>query len=174
MKKFLAAIFIIPLIISCNNADKNKNITEANPQEEKIIIALLDSFNIAAANADFKTYFDFYADDAIFTGTDASERWQKKEYMLWAKPYFDKKTTWNFTALERHIYFDASGNLAWFDELLNTQMKICRGSGVLVKEGSNWKIKQYILSTTVPNELIDTVVKMKAAIEDKIISAKKK
>jgi hypothetical protein len=28
----------------------------------------------------------------------------------------------------------------WFDELLNTQMKICRGSGVLVKVGNDWKI----------------------------------
>jgi hypothetical protein len=36
---------------------------------------------------------------------------------------------------------------AWFDELLNTQMKICRGSGVLVKKiGQEWKIKQYVLS----------------------------
>jgi hypothetical protein len=35
---------------------------------------------------------------------------------------------WNFTVLERHIYFDQSKK-AWFDELLNTQMKICRGSG---------------------------------------------
>ena len=59
--------------------------------------------------------------------------------MIWAKPYFDKKTTWNFTALERHIYFDKTGRTAWFDELLNTQMKICRGSGVLVKIGKEWK-----------------------------------
>jgi hypothetical protein len=53
-----------------------------------------------------------------------------------------------FTALERHIYFfDKTGKTAWFDELLNTQMKICRGSGVLVKKiGQEWKIKQYVLS----------------------------
>jgi hypothetical protein len=29
---------------------------------------------------------------------------------------------------------------AWFDELLDTQMKICRGSGILVKENKQWKI----------------------------------
>jgi hypothetical protein len=41
--------------------------------------------------------------------------------------------------------------MAWFDEL-STQMKICRGSGVLVKIGNDWKIKHYVLSMTVPNE----------------------
>jgi hypothetical protein len=45
---------------------------------------------------------------------------------------------WSF-ALERHIYFDKTGKTAWFDELLNTQMKICRGSGVLVKIGQSGK-----------------------------------
>jgi hypothetical protein len=35
---------------------------------------------------------------------------------------------------------------------LSTQMKICRGSGVLVKIGNDWKIKHYVLSMTVPNE----------------------
>jgi hypothetical protein len=45
-----------------------------------------------------------------------------------------------------------TGKTAWFDELLNTQMKICRGSGVLVKIGQEWKIKQYVLSMTIPND----------------------
>jgi hypothetical protein len=34
---------------------------------------------------------------------------------------------------------------AWFDELLNTQMKICRGSGVS-KVGNDWKIKHYVIN----------------------------
>ena len=51
--------------------------------------------------------------------------------------------------------------LAWFDELLNTQMKICRGSGVLVKERRRLAGKQYIPSTMVPNDLLDTVIKLK-------------
>lgn len=89
--------------------------------------------------------------------------------MAWAKPIFDKGRAWSFTAFDRNIYFDQSGKLAWFDELLNTQMKICRGSGVLVKEGNAWKVKQYILSTTVPNDKLDSVIKMKSQMEDSII-----
>lgn len=131
---------------------------------------MLDSFNIAAAKSDYDTYFNFYTDDAVFMGTDATERWDKNAFMIWAKPYFDKKTTWNFTALERHIYFDKTESIAWFDELLNTQMKICRGSGVLIKQGLNWKVQQYVLTPTVPNSLIDSIVKIKAPIEDVIIN----
>ncbi len=139
------------------------------PNQQKEIVAMLDSFNTAAAKADYNTYFNFYTDDAIFTGTDATERWNKKQFMVWAKPYFDKGKAWDFTALERNIYFDKTGDFAWFDELLNTQMKICRGSGVLVKQGNDWKVQQYILSTTVPNDVLDTVIKIKAPVEDEII-----
>ena len=157
--------FLIPVIffIGCKSNEKNM------ADEEKKIISMLDSFNIAAAKADFNNYFKHYTDDAIFTGTDATERWNKKDFMAWAKPIFDKGKAWDFTALERHIYFDETGNTAWFDELLNTQMKICRGSGVLVKQENEWKIRQYILSTTVPNDQLDSVIKMKAPVEDMLI-----
>jgi ketosteroid isomerase-like protein len=141
---------------------------------KKQINAMLDSFNIAAAKADYKAYFNFYTDDAIFTGTDATERWDKKQFMVWAKPFFDRGKAWSFTSLDRNIYFDKTGNLAWFDELLNTQMKICRGSGVVVKEGTAWKVKQYILSTTVPNDKLDSVIGMKTKQEDSIINVLKK
>jgi hypothetical protein len=55
------------------------------------------------------------------------------------------------------------GKTAWFDELLNTQMKICRGSGVLVKIGQEWKIKQYVLSMTIPNDNSNKVIELKSA-----------
>ncbi len=157
------------VILSCNTPSKEKQ-NSSTENDIKQITALLDSFNIAAAKADYNTYFNFYTNDAVFVGTDATEHWDKKAFMIWAKPYFDKKTTWNFTSLERHINFDKTGSLAWFDELLSTQMKICRGSGVVVKQGTDWKVQQYVLSTTVPNSLIDSVVKIKAPVEDEIIN----
>jgi hypothetical protein len=108
-------------------------------------------------------------EDAIFIGTDATENWNKTAFQAFAKPYFDKGKAWSFTALERNIYFDKTGKLAWFDELLNTQMKICRGSGVVVKIGREWKIKHYVLSMTVPNDNVDAVIKIKATLEDKLL-----
>lgn len=142
--------------------------------EKTAIGTMLDGFNVAAAKADFKTYFNYFADESTFIGTDATEVWDKKAFMVWAKPYFDKKSTWNFTALKRNIYFSKDGKLAWFDELLDTQMKICRGSGVVEKINGQWKIRQYVLSMTVPNEVVDKVVAEKAPIEEILIQKLKK
>jgi hypothetical protein len=166
---FLSMAVFLLLYSACSSPEKPQpSIDKAN--EQKQVIAMLDSFNNAAAKADYKTYFNFYTEDAVFTGTDATERWDKPAFMAWAKPIFDKGRAWNFKALERHIYFDSSGRLAWFDELLNTQMKICRGSGVAIKQGNEWKLKQYILSTTIPNEQLDTIIKIKAKLEDSLIT----
>lgn len=144
-------------------------LAQAQTKETTKINTTLDAWHKAAAEAKFDIYFNFMAEESIFIGTDATENWNKKAFMAFAKPYFDKGKAWNFTALERHIYFDASGKTAWFDELLNTQMKICRGSGVLVKIGNEWKIKHYVLSMTIPNDNTNDVIKVKAPIEEKLI-----
>lgn len=147
---------------------------QAKYEKEKTEIAtMLDGFNVAAAKADFATYFNYFAEESTFIGTDATEIWDKKAFMNWAKPYFDKNRTWNFTSLKRNIYFSKDGKLAWFDELLDTQMKICRGSGVVEKINGQWKVKQYVLSVTVPNEVVDKVVSEKAPIEDTLIQKMK-
>lgn len=163
-------VSLLSLLAAACSSHCNAPAAVDTANEKKQIITMLDSFNTAAAKADFKTYFDFYADDAVFTGTDATERWVKPAFMTWAKPFFDRGRAWSFTSIQRNIYFDKAGNTAWFDELLNTQMKICRGSGVVVKEGNSWKIKQYILSAMIPNDKMDSVVPMKARQEDSIIS----
>ena len=170
LSKGFAMIVSLVCFISCTSSQNNEPVAKTDTSfEKKQINALLDSFNKAAGRADYNTYFNFYTDDAVFTGTDATERWDKKAFMAYAKPYFDKGRAWNFTSLERHIYFDKTGNTAWFDELLNTQMKICRGSGVVVKQDNEWKVAQYILSATVPNDQMNEVIKMKATQEDSII-----
>lgn len=143
-------------------------------QEEITINKLIDSWHLAAAQTHFDAYFDMMAEDAIFIGTDAQEYWNKKQFMEFAKPYFDKGKAWNFTSLERHIYFSKDDSIAWFDELLNTQMKICRGSGVLVKLKDGWKISQYVLSMTIPNSVSDEVINIKRAEEDLIIKSLQK
>lgn len=133
------------------------------------ITRVLDNWHLAAANAKLNDYLSAMTDDAIYIGTDATENWTKKQFTTFAKPYFDKGKAWSFTALERNIYLSKDEKTAWFDELLNTQMKICRGSGVLVKTGKLWKIKHYVLSMTIPNENSDEVVKIKKPAEDKVI-----
>ncbi|WP_082504511.1 MULTISPECIES: nuclear transport factor 2 family protein [unclassified Chryseobacterium] len=153
-------------IISLELSAQKKGFYE---KEKAEISTMLDAFNVAAAKADYKTYFDFYADESSFIGTDATEVWDKKQFMVWAKPYFDKKKTWDFKSLKRNIFFSKDGKMAWFDELLDTQMKICRGSGVLEKINGQWKVKQYVLSVTVPNEVVDKIVEIKTPIEEAMI-----
>ena len=142
--------------------------------DKKQIAAMLDSFNLEAARADYSAYFNNYTNDAIFIGTDATERWDKEQFMVWAKPYFDRGRAWNFKSIDRHIYIDENKNIAWFDELLSTQMKICRGSGVVVKKGNEWKIQQYVLSMTMPNNQINEALKLKTQKEDSIINSLQK
>ena len=141
----------------------------AQNKDKKAIDEMLNNWHKDATNAKFDDYFSALTDDAIFIGTDASENWNKTEFMAFSKPYFDKGKVWDFKTMERHIYFDKSGKIAWFDELLNTWMKICRGSGVLEKVKGQWKIKHYVLSMTIPNDDIDAVVKIIAPNEDALI-----
>lgn len=172
--KFFGSMFLVLWLVACSLQPGNgkSNIGSATRINDSIqIIALLDSFNEAAAKAEYDQYFNCLGEKAVFMGTDATEYWTKEQFMIWAKPYFDSGKAWSFQSLERHIYFDQTCNTAWFDELLNTQMKICRGSGVLIKKGQDWKIQQYVLSVTVPNSKTDSIVRIKSPVEDLMIKA---
>lgn len=153
------------VVIGC----KSKQVANQINHESEINL-VLDNWHQAAAEANFNLYFNAMTDDAIYIGTDATENWNKPAFIQFTKPYFDKGKAWSFTKLERNIYFSLDKKTAWFDELLNTQMKICRGSGVLVVDkNGNWKIKHYVLSMTIPNNHTNEVVKIKSFIEDKEI-----
>ncbi len=161
MKKFLLAVILLTFSLQAQN------------QQEKITI-VLNNWHLAASNTKFDDYMNAMTSDAIYIGTDATENWNKKEFMAFAKPYFDRGKAWSFTALERHIYVSKDQKTAWFDELLNTQMKICRGSGILIKVGKDWKIKHYVLSMTIPNNNTSEVIKVKSVIEERLIDKLKK
>lgn len=120
---------------------------------------VLDQWHRAAANANFDSYFNLMTKDAVFIGTDATENWQVEEFKAYAKPYFDKGKAWSFTPLERNVY--STNGMIYFDELLSTQMGICRGSGVLKLENGQPRIAHYVLSIAVPNENVDVLTEMK-------------
>lgn len=173
MKKNIAFTLIAFLMIFSNNLFSQKKGFYENVQK-KNVSKVLDDLNLYASTANFKNYFNLYAEESTFIGTDANEVWNKKEFMEYCKPHFDKGKAWTFTSLKRNISFSADGKYAWFDELLDTQMKLCRGSGVLEKIGNQWKIRQYVLSMTIPNEVNKEIIKIKTPIEDAVISDLKK
>lgn len=170
-------LFSLVLLLSCQKSDPATQAKSASSDEslrdlvqQKMAIGkLLDTLNATAARADHEAYFNCYAEGATFLGTDAGEHWNKEAFRTWSKPYFDRGKAWSFQSIDRHVYFDQHPDIAWFDELLNTQMKICRGSGVVVRQNGEWKIKQYVLSITFPNDFINEAIKIKSATEDSLI-----
>ncbi|MBL9021418.1 MAG: nuclear transport factor 2 family protein [Myxococcales bacterium] len=121
--------------------------------ERQAIVTVLDDWHDAARRADLERYFGHLAEDAVFLGTDATERWTKAAFLAYAKPHFDRGKAWAFRATRREIVVDASGAIAWFDEDLETEgLGPARGSGVLARRGGAWKILQYNLTITVPND----------------------
>ena len=163
MKMIFAIMASLILLGSCT-VSVERNV----PQDEKEIKATVDSllndWHKAAANADLEGYIGSMDSGAIYIGTDASENWTREEFKEFCAPHFAKKKTWDFTPLERNIYLGPHNKTAWFDELLKTHMGTCRGSGILIKELDQWKIKHYVLSLAIPNDDMEAV---KTAKKDK-------
>ncbi len=130
--------------------------------ERAAVARVLDDLNDAADKADEARYFALYADDAVFLGTDGTERWDLRAFRAFAHPHFAKGKAWSFRSARRAVTISNDGNVAWFDESLETpNLGPSRGSGVLVKGAGGWKIAQYNLAIVIPNEKLDAV---KAAI----------
>ncbi len=147
--RYFIYLFLFPILI----------LSQSSSEEE--INRLLDRWHLAATQAEEEIFFDFtMADDAIYIGTDASELWTKEEMKIWAKDIFQRETAWDFTVKSRNIYFSKNKKVAWFDEILDTWMGVCRGSGVLEKSKGKWKLKHYHLAIAVPNELVQEYLKL--------------
>ena len=125
------------------------------------IETVLDGWHMAAAEADFDRYFSAMTTESIFIGTDASENWTYEAFREFSSPYFERGKAWSFRAVERNIYLNEAENVAWFDELLDTWMGICRGSGVLLMQDGEWQIAHYVLSATIPNDDMQEVIEVK-------------
>jgi ketosteroid isomerase-like protein len=142
------------LLVACQSAG---GVPAADP--ERAIARVLDDWHQSASVADGARYFGHMAEDAVFLGTDASERWTLPEFRSFCEPYFSKGVGWTYEPRERHV--SAAGHLAWFDERLwNEKYGECRGTGVLREDGGDWKIVHYSLTFPVPNELAGDVVKL--------------
>ncbi len=137
-------------------------IVEAQYDEQMATAAvdtLLDRFHLAASEADGERYFSYFAPDGIFIGTDAGERWNVDQFRSFAEPYFSRGQGWTYRPVSRNVY--VNGQTAWFDEILeNDSYGITRGTGVLVREGEEWRIAQYHLTIPIPNEVAEDVVNL--------------
>ena len=156
--KIIFCGFLIGVILWGCGTKPEKN--DPFRKERTQIDNLLSSWHEAAAQAKFEDFFNPIAEDGVYIGTDEKEVWSKKEFAAFAKPYFEKGRAWEFKAIDRNIYFAGNPKVAWFDETLETWMGVCRGSGVVKYDEptKNYKIQHYVLSLTVPNEVIREVM----------------
>ena len=123
--------------------------------------AKLDDWHKAASDANFDTYFRFMDTSFVFLGTAPGERWKKDAFEKFSKPYFDKGQAWDFKASNRIWQFNSDSTVAWFDEDLDTWMKGCRGSGILIKKNNEWKIAYYNLTVLIENEKIKAFIELR-------------
>ena len=161
MKKI--AIFNLLLLLSFTNL-------YAQASEKASINKALNFWHKAAAEANFDNYFNLMTSDAIFIGTDATENWNVSEFKSFSKPYFDKGKAWDFKSVERNVFLEEGDKIAWFDELLDTHMGICRGSGVMKQVNGEWKVQHYVLSIAIPNDNVDEITKLKAQFDQDLLS----
>ena len=97
-----------------------------------------------------------YTSDAVFMGTDKTERWTIDAFKTYAAPAFEDGHGWTYKVVERN--WEGDGNTRWFDEILfNDKLGHCRGTGVVEKTDGNWKIAHYSLTLLIPNDIAETV-----------------
>lgn len=151
MKKSIYYLsFIIAVFISSSFTKENTDLD-----------TLVDEWHLAAAKADLKSYTDFMDESFVFLGTAPEERWDKSTFISFCKPYFDKGKAWDFKATKRHWNFSKDKKTAWFDETLDTWMRDCRATGILLKTKNGWKITHYNLHVLIENEKIDAFLELR-------------
>ncbi|GAB5544953.1 MAG: nuclear transport factor 2 family protein [Sandaracinaceae bacterium] len=155
-----AAIVLLFLAAACGAAGARP----AGPQERGAIDAVIDGWHAAAARSDEDAYFALMTPDAIFLGTDATERWTRDALRAYAHPHFAVGNGWVMRATRRDVY--VQGDVAWFDEDLETEnLGPARGSGVLRRTPDGWRLAHYNLAITVPNDRFHSVRELLRAPE---------
>ena len=152
--RLLAVLAAVPLALACRSPS-----TASEADERAAIDRVLDGWHAAAARADLDGYLGVMDEDAVYLGTDATERWTQPQFRAFCAPYFAEGRGWKYEPRERHVVVE--GDLAWFDEhLVNEKYGDCRGTGVLRRRDREWKLAHYSLTFLIPNERARAVIEL--------------
>lgn len=140
----------------------------ADTPEERAAARVLDALHREAAEADGAAYFDLFAPDAVYIGTDVTERWSIAEFRGYAEPYFNRGQGWTYTPRSRSLTLAPleCRCVVWFDEALDSaSYGTSRGTGVVVRGADGrWRIALYALTFPIPNALArDMTARIRAA-----------
>ena len=136
--------------------------TFADDSDVGAINNVLDNFHDAAAHGDKDRYLGLMTDNAVFMGTDEWERWPKNpQFTAYVGSRFKDGAGWNYRSVEREVSVTESADFAWFDEVVFSDPNgRFRGTGVLVKQGDDWKIAHYAMSFLIYNENWQDVIEL--------------
>jgi hypothetical protein len=159
MKLVVGTFTLLFFIIACSSTQDK---IESQQTDYKLEINnLLDKWHKDAADTNIEDYFSLMHEDFVFIGTDGTENWDKELFRKFCEPYFEQGRAWDFKSLERNIYISDDSKTVWFDEVLDSQLGPCRGSGIFENIDGEWKLHQYVLSMLVDNNDIAGVLEMK-------------
>lgn len=158
-------VFVLSLVLFACSQPQREQISETNEwsveETKKTLDKLVDDWHQSASDANYDSYFGVMAESFVFLGTAPGERWDKKAFSNFSKPYFDEGKAWSFTAFNREWMLSEDGKMAWFDENLDTWMRGCRGSGILVNKEGEWRFLYYNLTVLIENEKIEQFIELR-------------
>ena len=164
MIRFVCGVVLCVAMVGCASGP---GVRRASLHEKGLafdVRLVLEQWHFAADQGLFDMYFGLMTDDAVFLGTDESERWEKDEFMGYAREPFRDGHGWTYTPRDRFIVVSDDEKTAWVDEVLDHERYgVLRGTAVLKFVGEDWKIAHYSLTMLVPNEKMGGVVEVIAA-----------
>ena len=123
---------------------------------EQRIITVLENHHKATASRNIELLKDCFVSWAQFVGTDDSEQWSLEEYVSCLE---GTESGWDMTeCLSRFIHMVGTVKIPsamFFEVVRHAKYGLMRGSGVVIKDETEWKIVQYVLSFSVPNHVVD-------------------
>lgn len=108
----------------------------------------------AVASKDVQQLRLFFHPEALFFGTDDSERWTTDDL---AKLLVESEAGWDMReCLKREVRYISPACVSFFEVVRHLKYGLFRGSGIVVKDDEGqWMIRHYVLSYSVPNKLAD-------------------
>ncbi len=163
MKKLFPIIIIslFTLFVSCNTPN-NKKLTDNNTidieQEQEAVKVILDKYRLVNETENIDLAKEIWANsDEIFVfGTSNDEKligWNAIKLAL--KSQFEQLDNILISVQNQYVKVNSTANTAWFSEIMNynyvqdgeaKSFEGVRFSGVMEKEGTEWRIVQSHIS----------------------------
>ncbi len=133
-------------------ADPPPPLDEAADDPATAAVRVLRGLHRAATAADGERFFAAFAPEAMIFGSTA--RLTLARYRALREPYLARGQGLPSTPIEQKVYLSASGDLAWFEELVEVfEHDRLRGTGVLRRIDGAWKLVHYSAMILVPRQL---------------------